>query len=242
MKNILFVIFLLISLSVWSQNVVTTTSWVAAYVKTAGVDDVYNFAPAEMAHPPEYVLKPGDVLKIKSADLVVFAGYEAMVKELKGPLELKEDKLLQVQTGYNYKQISKGILAIAEKTGTIKQAEENLKDLLKTYNSSRDKLLKTGLLDKKILIHFHQQSLAKELGLNVVGVFGPGPVKPSEMVKFKKLGAEYIIDNIHSPKGKGLQEIIPEAKYLKFVNFPGTNGTKTLKDVILYNMELISDK
>ena len=242
MKKLFFILFLLLSLSLWAQNVVTTTSWVAAYVTAAGVDDVYNFAPAEMAHPPEYVLKPGDVLKIKSADFVVFAGYEAMVKELKGPLELKEERLLQVQTGYNYNLISKGVLKIAKKMGTTKKAEKNLKDLLNTYNSSRDKLSKLGLLDKKILVHFHQQSLTKELGLNIVGVFGPGAVKPSEMLKFKKLGADYIIDNIHSPKGKALQEIIPNAKYLNFVNFPGTNGTKTLKDVILYNMELISDK
>lgn len=242
MRSILIGVFLFISLSVWSQNIVTTTSWVAAYVNIAGVDNVYSFAPAEMAHPPEYVLKPGDVLKITSADFVVYAGYEAMVKDLKGPLELKEEKLLQIQTGYNYNQISNSVLTIARKTGTLKQAEINLKDLLNTYNSSREKLLGLGLMDKKMLIHFHQQSLAKELGLNVVGVFGPGPVKPSEMVKFKNLGADYIIDNIHSPKGRGLQEIIPDAKYLNFVNFPGTNGTQTLKDVILYNMEQLSEK
>lgn len=242
MKNVLLTIFLLLSLSLWAQNVVTTTSWVAAYVMAAGVEDVYNFAPAEMAHPPEYVLKPGDVLKIKKADYVVFAGYEAMVKELKGPLDLKEDKLLQIQTGYNYNQISKGVLYLGKKMGTLNIAELNLKDLLETYNNSRDKLINLGLLNKKVLIHFHQQSIAKELGLNIIGVFGPGDIKPSEMLKLKKLGADFIIDNIHSPKGKSLIEIIPDAKYLQFVNFPGTNGTKTLNDVIKYNMELISEK
>lgn len=242
MKHSLLLIFIFLSHLLWSQNIVTTTSWVAAYVRAAGVDDVYNFAPAEMAHPPEYVLKPGDVLKIKSAEFIVFAGYEVMVKELKGPLELDNESLIKISTGYNYKQIVSSVLTIANKLGTENKANVILKDIQSTYNKSREQLVKNNLMDKRIIAHFHQQSILKELGLNVVGVFGPGPIKPSELVKFKKLGADYIVDNIHSPRGKGLTEIIEDAKYVSFVNFPGTNGTVSIKDVILYNVELLNDK
>lgn len=242
MRNKFLLFFILLSFNLIGQGIVTTTSWVAAYAEAAGAENVYYFAPVEMVHPPEYELKPTDVLKLKTADFIIFAGYEAMVEQLKGPLELKEENLLQIETGFGYKVLSESILKVANKLGTVDYATKSLAEIFKLYETKREQLKADGFLDKKILVHFHQQQIARELGLNIVGIFGPGPIKPSELAKFKKNGADFIIDNIHSPKGKSLMEVLPDAKYLTFVNFPGTNGTESLTDVILYNMDQLNKK
>lgn len=238
-----FILLLLISicLNLFAQSVVSTTSWVAAYAEAAGAENVYSFAPAEMTHPPEYELKPGDVAKLQSADLILFSGYEAMVKELKGPLQLEEDKLLQIKTGYGYRVISESILKIAQRAGSIEAANKSLNDIKTVYENKRDRLKADGFLDKKVIVHFHQQGIATELGLNVVGVFGPEAIKPSELAQIKESDADYIIDNIHSPLGKVIVELLPKAEYLSFVNFPGTMGTNSLLDVISYNLDQLGD-
>jgi len=242
MKKFLVISFIFCSLNLWAQNIVTTTSWVKAYVTAAGGEDVYNFAPADMSHPPEYVLKPSDILKLNNAKYVVFAGYEGMVKELKGSLGIDESRMIKIGTGYSFKIISDSILTVAKSLGTEKKAKISLEEISTLYKTSISELKKDGLLDKKVIVHFHQQTIAKELGLNIVGIYGPGPIKPSELKDFKELGADYIIDNIHSPIGKSLIEILPNSIYLSFVNFPGTNGTKSLIDVINYNVGQFYEK
>ena len=236
MKKIVLIFFILVGAFLNGQNIVTTTSWVAAYAKGAGASNVYNFAPADMTHPPEYELKPGDIQKLVNADLIIFAGYESMVSELKGPLGINDKKLLQIETGYSFDTIEKSINKIADVIGSHNSAKKNLEEIYNTFSNNRESLKLSGLSNKKFIVHFHQLSIVKELGLNIVGTFGPGPIKPSELSVLMELNADIIIDNIHSPIGKSLLEIIPKAKYVSFVNFPGTMGTETILDVIKYNL------
>ncbi len=48
-----------------------------------------------------------------------------------------------------------------------------------------------------------------------------------------------IIDNIHNPVGQPFKEVLSDKGYVQLLNFPGRNGTKTLPDVIRYNVRQI---
>lgn len=44
-----------------------------------------------------------------------------------------------------------------------------------------------------------QVYLAKDLGLNVVGTFGPAPLTAAQLAEIAKGEIDIIIDNIHNP-------------------------------------------
>ncbi len=88
-KRILLIILLcfislfLLSFPTLAQNVVVaSTSLTGAIARAATAREVRVLAPSEMRHPPEYDLKPSDLLKFEGADVVVYAGYEKMVPKL----------------------------------------------------------------------------------------------------------------------------------------------------------------
>ncbi len=237
-------IFLLLWIStaiISAQSVLTTTSWVKAYADAAGVKDSYSFAPLEMNHPPEYELIPSDIKKISRADVIIYAGYEGMVKKFREVLNIPENKLLQVKTGYDMATIKATVRSIADFYGNMDKAESSLEKIAELYKSFKSRYNSSGLDTKNYIVNFHQQSLAREMGLNVVGVFGPGPLNPNQLLEFKKSGGNIIIDNNHAPIGKALKEVLPEAEYYQFINFPGNSGTKSLEDVINYNLEQLFD-
>ena len=92
---------------------------------------------------------------------------------------------------------------------------------------------------KKVLCNKNQTYLAKELGLEIVGVFGPGPVSAEELLNAKKAGYDLIIDNIHNPTGKPVTEVLPKAKYIVWRNFPEAVEHDALKKVVKENIELL---
>ncbi|MBN2618948.1 MAG: ABC transporter substrate-binding protein [Spirochaetales bacterium] len=239
MRYFSLILIFLLGLTIYSQEIVTTTNWVAGYVTLAGEDNVYTFTPPEMVHPPEYELKPGDIVKLQNAKLIIYAGYETMVKEIKGSLNIDASKLLPITTGYDLKTIDESVLKIAKVLGKTSKAEENLALFHNEYREIKSRIIENGLDKKGVLVDFHMQSLAKEMGLNVIGVFGPGPLTPQQLVEFKNTNPAFIIDNLHATKATALQEILPQAKYVVFMNFPGQNGTISLLDVVKYNMEQI---
>ncbi len=85
MKNIKAVLLILFILSFpvlyisAESRITASNSWTKAFAEMAGVN-AHQIASSNMTHPPEYELKPSDVKKIKNADLLIFAGYEVMMK------------------------------------------------------------------------------------------------------------------------------------------------------------------
>ena len=237
-----FILFLLMSLpfSAKAQNVVATNTWTAAFAKAAGAENVTVLAPFEMQHPTEYELRLGDIPRVMKADLIVFAGYETMIDKMRKGLHVDESKMLQIDTRYDLPTIRKSIMKIAERLGTTEQAEANLKQIESVINQAKDTLKNDGMLNKPVLVHFFQQPLAKELGLKVAGVFGPAPPEARQITDMSKTNAVLIIDNAHNPVGKPLQEVLPNARLVSLLNFPGMHHTKTLLDVIRYNVQQLT--
>ncbi|MDR1525377.1 MAG: hypothetical protein LBS79_09040 [Tannerella sp.] len=221
--------------------VVATTGWTAAYAEAAGAKEVVVLAPFEMEHPSEYELRPGDIPEIMSAEIILYAGYEVMTEQLKRGLDIPEDKLLAVNTDYSYKSIEQSVMSIAERLGTEDVARENLLDIKHTFDEGRRVLREKNMAGKPVMAHRFQSSIAKELGLIPLVLFGPSSPEAAEIAAASREQVFMIIDNIHNPVGQPFREIYPDKAYVQLLNFPGREGTKSLADVVRYNtLQVIS--
>ncbi len=221
------------------SRVVATSSWTAAYALEAGAGRADILAPVEMEHPTEYELRPGDIQRVKDAELFIYAGYEVIAEQLKEALELPAEKMLRVRTDYSLAAIDSSVLLIADRMGTRETALANLEKLKDLFDSCRSSVHSAGLDTVPALVQFFQLPFAREMGMNVAGVFGPGPAEPSDLLELTRSNAGLILDNVHSPSGGALKETLENAHYGLLVNFPGANGTRSLEDVLRYNTGVI---
>ncbi len=220
-----------------SSNVVATNAWTAAYALAAGAENVSVLTPYEMVHPTEYELRPGDILHLNNAEVIIYAGYELMVGHIKTGLKIPDEKLLRIQTSYKMTEIEESVMRIAARLGTEARAKENLEKIKRTLHKTRELVANAGLDTIPAAVHFFQQSFVAEAGLQTIAVFGPAPPEPRQILEITRTKASIIIDNAHNPSGGALKETISGADYLMFLNFPGMHGTKTIEDVIDYNTE-----
>lgn len=221
-------------------EVVATTGWTAAYALAAGATNVSVLAPYEMVHPSEYELRPGDIGRLGKARLIIYAGYEVMVDQIKTGLEIPEEKLLKITTSYNVEEIEKAVMLIANKLGTEQTAIKNIEEIKMLMDNGRFKVHETGRDSRPALVHFFQESFASELGIKAVGIFGPGTPEPKQILIMTKTKAELIIDNAHNPVGGPVKEILNTADYILLLNFPGMYQTRTIADVLRYNVDQLS--
>lgn len=220
-------------------GIIATNAWTAAYAMAAGVDNVIVLAPYEMVHPSEYEMRAGDIARIENAELLIYAGYESMIGQIKNGLNLTEEKMLAIATSYNYEEIEQSVMEIAKKQKTEETARKNLKEIKELLEYSNEVFGESGLDTVPALVHFFQQSFALETGLNVIKIFGPAPPEPKQILDLTRTGAALIIDNAHNPVGGPVKETLKNAKYVEMLNFPGLHGTRTLADVIKFNVDQI---
>ncbi|MDR2914885.1 MAG: hypothetical protein LBV74_08660 [Tannerella sp.] len=220
-------------------SVVATSSWTAAYAQAAGAENIVILAPFDMEHPSEYELRPGDIPKLMDAEVIVYAGYEVMTERLKKGLDLPQDKLLLVDTDYSYEAIEKSVMNIAVKLGTEEVARKNLSGIRRAFDEGRDTVNGKQMSGRPVIVHRFQASVAKELGLVPVVLFGPAAPEASEIALASGTQASLIIDNLHNPVGLPFREVLPDTRYVQLLNFPGLKGTKTLTDVLRYNVSQI---
>ena len=207
-----FYVFFLLVLSVGplaadESMTIATNSWTAAFVEMAGGSAEY-LAPAEMVHPPEYELKPSDVRKVRDADLLVYAGYEVLMKTVFDSFDKPEAQLVQIMTSYSPVMLEKSVLAIAEKLGTVDIAMQNITVYKQGIATAREELKDSGLFNVPVIVHFHQKPLAEALGFEILGVFGPQPFEVRQIAEFGKMKPSLIIDNAHNPMAAPLVEIL----------------------------------
>lgn len=202
-----------------SPTVLATNAWTAAFVRMAG-GQADLLAPADMVHPPEYELKTSDVIKIRDADFLVFAGYEVLMKTVFESFKKPEDQMIQITTSYDPGILEQSVMAIAEKTGTVSTARRNIEKYRELISHAQDQLKEAGLYGRNVLVNFYQLPLARALGFNILGVFGPQPLKPGDISKLARLSPDLILDNIHNPMAAPLEEILGK-KAILLINFPG---------------------
>jgi zinc transport system substrate-binding protein len=155
-------------------------------------------------------------------------------------MDLKRGSLLKIETDYSMATIEKSVMDIALRLGTEKIALQNLDSIRQILTEGKSQLDKSGLNSAHVLVNFFQQSIVKEMGFEVAGVFGPAALEAGDIDKMAKKESLMIIDNEHNPVGKPLEKIKIGTVYRQLLNFPGLHHTKTLQDVIRYNILQLS--
>jgi zinc transport system substrate-binding protein len=229
-----FLVFIMgVATPLVAQPVVATNGWTAAFAAAAGAEDIAVLAPYEMAHPPEYELRPSDIRTIADATLVIYAGYEVMVDRLMEASGGGPDTL-RITTGYTRDILTAAIVSIGDALGTQTEAAASLGELTDYLDEWSNELRNSGVSDMPALVHVHQRGLAAELGLNVVGVFGPAPLEARQISELTSLEPVLIVDNGHNPIAAPITETTGAAVAV-WINFPGTGDTRTLLDVLGHN-------
>lgn len=222
-----------------SSPVIASTSWTAAFADIAGADDVDIIAPASLRHPPEYEITVGDIQKITESKYFVYAGFERMMKTLGD--SVGEAEMIKITCDNSIKTVSSETRKIAEILGTQDICEKRLAEYTSCIEKAKAKLEKEGLAGAKVLCNKNQIYLAKDLGLEVAAVFGPGPVTSDQIADAKAGNYAFIIDNVHNPVGSPLAEVAPSAKYIIWRNFPEAVERNALLNVVKNNINMITE-
>ena len=223
-----------------AQSVLASTSWTAAFALAAGAQEVEVLAPYTYAHPPEYELRPSDISRVNRADLIIYAGYETMASRLVDAAGVDSESLLRINTIHSWPVIVESVGSIAQELNTVAQAEINLAEIRSFLDQWKDQLAADYPNGLPGVVHFHQQGLAREIGIDVIGVYGPGPLQARQIKDLTDLGPVVIIDNGHNPIGSPLQES-STASLVTWYNFPNDQASATILDVLKGNRSALSE-
>ena len=212
--------------------VVASTSLAGAMARAGGAKEVRVLTPDGLTHPPEYELKPSDLVKLEGATLVVYAGYEKMVSRLLETSKNKNILTVQVDTALSPENLASQVRKISKALKTEKEGGAWEKRFTEKVGALKKDL--SSLSAKRAVVHFHTQPFSRWAGLSVVHVFKPGELTPKAMADAIGQGPEVVVDILHMPMLKVVAENA-KCKYVQVINFPGAGNTKTLEDVFEYN-------
>ena len=218
---------------------VASTSWVAAIAEIAGLDGVVTVAPADLRHPPEYEITPMDMVKVANAEIFMFGGYEAMMKTIAEAAEVKEECKVKVRTTNTLPNLTLMVGNIAAKAGTEAEAEKRLSRFVALFEDARAKISSSELANLRVWANSNQAEFARDLGLNVVATFGPGPLTSDEIAEASKGSYDLIIDNVHAPVASPASDVAPESVVLVWRNFPQALEKDALYNVISGNLDML---
>jgi len=216
-----------------STDVLASTSWTAAFADLAGVDSIDALAPASLRHPPEYELVPSDIVKVRAAKVFITAGYEKMMETIKETVATTDCVLIKISTQNSIEKVTIETKKIADVTGTAPRIEGYVNAV-----KSGAEYVAASNRGKKVFCHSMQIYLAKDLGLEIVGTYGPAPATADQIRACAESGADFIIDNVHNPIASPLKE----ASGLPVVvwrNFPERVERDALQHVVEENIEAL---
>ena len=219
--------------------VVASTQWTAAFARAAGIAEVTVLAPAASRHPAEYQLRPSDLRAVAAADALIFAGYEAMAARLR-ELARQEATVLRIDTDYSLSTLRRSLDALQAAGGRPAASAASLHAIAAEYAEWRSELAARGLAGAPALVHRFQEPLARELGFEVVAVFGPLPPQAAALAALAEAEVALIVDNHHNAVAAPLAEMHAPAPVVAFLNFPGAATTTTLLDVVRHNRRLLA--
>ncbi len=220
--------------------IVASTSWSAAFADIAGIDEVTAIAPANLRHPPEYEITVQDIVKVQDSDIFIFAGFERMMQTLTKALT-SDDKnakpqQIKITLDNSIATVSSETRKIAAITHTEAENEKRLAAYVKVIEDGKKKFSKKPV---RVLCNKNQTYLARDLGFEIAGIFGPGPVTSEQILDAQENKYDLIIDNVHNPVGSPLAEVAPDAKYIIWRNFPEKVEHDSLIKVVKANIDAI---
>lgn len=230
--GILFFVLILGAYPLFAQTVVVTTSLTGALARAAGATDVRVLTPPDVLHPPEYELRPSDLTKLDGARVVVYAGYERMVRRLVDTSRSKDVTVIQVDTTTtpdNLVNQARKIALALHTEGTEKAWERGF---LKKLAGLKERL--APISGKKAIVHFQAQGFAGWAGLSIVQVIMPGEISAKAVADSVAKRPDIVVDIVHMPVAKVIADNT-KCPYAELINFPGVDRTATLEDIFEYN-------
>jgi zinc transport system substrate-binding protein len=216
----------------YAQTVVASTSLTGAIAKAAGASEVRVLTPAEAKHPPEYELKPSDLLKLEGANVVIYAGYERMVSRLAETSKNKNLTAIQVNTALSPDNIVAQVRKVAEILGREKQEQLWEKSFMEKLSGFKTKL--APFAGRSAVVHLQAQVFARWAGLSVVQVISPGELSPKAITDAIARKPDIVVDILHFPTARVIADNA-HSRYVLLINFPGVDKTVSLDDVFDYN-------
>lgn len=101
-------------------------------------------------------------------------------------INLKQEVLLKIDTDYSMATIEKSVMEIAQRLGTEKTALQNIDSIRHTLAEGKARLDLSGMNSTPVLVNFFQQSIVKELGFEIAGVFGPASLEAGDIERMTK--------------------------------------------------------
>src|SRR6056297_750538 len=110
-----------------------------------------------------------------------------MVERLLATTGDSDAEAIQIVTVHAEPVLRRSVNAIASALGTETIAEQRLAELFSVMDEWRTEVREYGLDQDRVIAHFHQRALAEDLGMNVVGVFGPAPLEARQIDELSRL-------------------------------------------------------
>ena len=214
------------------EAVVASTSLAGAIAKAAGAKEVRVIVSSEMRHPPEYDLKPSDLLKFEGAKVVIYGGYERMVSKLLETSKNKNIIAIQINTDTSPENLISQARKISEVLKTEKEEQVWEKKFLEKLKELQKKI--SPFSGKRAIVHRFTQPFAQWAGLQVVQIVSLGELTPKVIGESVAKKPELVVDIYHVPAAQVIAENA-KCKYIQVINFPGVENTKTIEDIFEYN-------
>ena len=215
------------------EMVVASTSLAGAIAKAAGAKEVRVITPGEMRHPPEYDLRPSDLLKFEGADIVVYGGYERMVQKLLETSKNRNILAIQIDTETSPENLMNQVRKISKILGTEKERQVWEKNFVKRLKLLQKKL--SSYSGRKAVVHRFAQPFAQWAGLQIVQMISPGELTPKVVAEAIAKKPELVVDIYHFPNVRVIAEN-GKCRYIQIINFPGIGSTQNLEDIFEYNV------
>lgn len=227
-------IILLPIMSIAQGIVVASTSLTGAIARAAGAREIRILTPSEIKHPPEYELKPSDLIKFEGAEMVIYAGYEKMVSKLIETSKNKNIISVKIDTTTSPENLIEQARKISKILKTEKEEQQWEKEFIERLKTLKEKVLPFS--GKRVVVHKFAQPFSRWVGFQVVQVISPGELTPKVIADAISKKPELVIDIAHFPIAKVIVENIG-CKYIQIINFPGIGGTQTLEDIFEHNVK-----
>ena len=267
---ILLIVFVLLSVSFGSitntaysvENkpiVVASTSVLASIVEDLAGDKVrvvYMVSPSMC--PGHYDVKPGDVVTISEARLVLYHGFEPWVKELIGAVNSTgswNGSLVRISGNWNTPDSLKKLYirvaeALKDSLGIDVSArlEKCLKKIDEVAEELKNIARENNFENKPVVVMLWQKPFVEYLGFKIVATYGPPEkLSPKDISIIEENAtrnhAILVIDNMQSGTELG-SKIARDigAVHVVLINFPDSvPGVNNVTQMMLYNAKLLAE-
>ena len=149
------------------------------------------------------------------------------------------EAMVKINTNNSVENVTQQAKSIATLLGTEEKSAERLASYIATIEKGKEAVKNKGMDTLQVYCHSMQIYLAQDLGLQVTGTFGPGPLTVNQIATVAKGQYDIIIDNIHNPIAAPLLEVSPTSKLVVWRNFPSSVERGSLEKMVQANIDAL---